>query len=120
MEENKPVKPRVKKEKVDIDVIRESLIEVGDGEFKRLVGMFAKWSNDDTKIARFMQNLDPLKIYTRNELKTYALSVGIKEIIHLTKNIVGKTNGYGMIIKRNNDDTYRLHPCLVEEFNKHF
>ena len=106
---------------VDVDDdISESLIEVGEEEFKRLVGIFAKWSNDDTKIARFMQNLDPLKIYTEKEMKHLCEETSIVVIKQLLHGKIGNNgHGFGTIIQKL-DNTYRLHPCLVEEFNKHF
>jgi hypothetical protein len=47
------------------------------------------------------------------------LSVGIQEIIHLTKSKVGNTNGFGTIMRKSNE-TYQLYPSLVESFKKHF
>ena len=89
-------------------------------EFDRLTTkMFAKWTKDDTKIAKFMKNLDPKKEYTKQEFKQAALSVGIQEIIHLTKSKVGNTNGFGTIMRKSNE-TYQLYPSLVESFKKHF
>ena len=114
----------IKKEEEHVEQqVREEIQsnkEIEQEEYNRLISLFSKWSNGNSKISNFMKGLDPFKIYTRNELKKYALSVGIKEIFHLTKNIVGKTNGYGMIIKKNSDDTFQLYPELISEFKKYF
>jgi hypothetical protein len=98
--------------------IEESLKQVGEEEFNRLVGMFKKWSTGSSKISMFMQNLDPVKIYTEKEMKELSREHGITNLGQLLSIKVG-TNGYGTIIFKK-DSTYKLHTCLIEEFNKHF
>lgn len=107
-------------ETIETDIILDN--GMNKEEFNRLTKkMFPVWAKGNSKISLFMQNLDPVKNFTANELKEYALSVGIQEIIHLTKSIVGnKTNGYGMIMRKNNNGTYQMYPCLLEYFNKNF
>ena len=97
-------------------------------EFDRLtLKMFAKWSKDDTKIARFMKNLDPENVYTKEEMKAYVKEMEITNIGHLMKcadsnNKKGQAHsrGFGSIIKENDDSTLQLYPCLVVEFKKYF
>ncbi len=91
-------------------------------EFDRLTGekgMFAKWSKDDTKIARFMKKLKPKKEYTKEEMKELCDLVGIKDIGKILDVKRGGSHGFGTIIKKT-EDTYQLYPSLVESFNKHF
>ena len=81
--------------------------------------MFVKWSGDTSKIAIFMQKLDPVKIYSEKEMKNLCKNYKIPRIQHLLNIKVGNTNVFGTILEKK-DDTYRLHPCLVKEFNKYF
>ena len=105
-------KKNVQKEKVDNT-------EIGQEEYTRLIGMFEKWSNGNLKISVFMQNLDPLKIYTEKEIKDLCKQYGIIDILQLLNRKYYNSQGYGTIIQKKNN-TYRLHPCLVKEFNKYF
>jgi hypothetical protein len=42
--------------------------EISQDEFKRLTEvMFPKWANGDTKICKFLQDLDPHKKYTKKK-----------------------------------------------------
>ena len=90
-------------------------------EFDRLTTkMFPKWSKDDTKIARFMKNLDPKKEYTKDEMKELCDLVGITNIGQIINSKMGVGgHGFGTIIKKT-EDTYQLYPSLVESFKKHF
>jgi hypothetical protein len=89
-------------------------------EFERLTTkMFPKWAKEDTKIARFMKNLDPVKIYSATEMKEYVTQIGKDNILHLMHTRVGITNGDGQIIQKIND-TYMLYPQLVTAYKKYF
>lgn len=95
-------------------------------EFKRLTEkMFITWSKPytETKIARFMRELDPEKVFTAEEFKAYCDEHQI--LINLVTNIrVGKKehgHGFGTIIRKNKEDvTYQLYPELVDSFNHYF
>jgi len=88
-------------------------------EFDRLTKrMFPRWARSDTKIARFMQGLDPNKIYTKTELNEYALSVGITNIGQLTDINIG-SNGFGTIMKFLHNG-YKLYPELIPTFKHYF
>ena len=97
---------------------RMSFDEIGKNEYDRLVRMFAKWSRDLTKISSFMADLDPRKKYSSLEFRKYSKSKGIENIGQLLDIKVG-TNGYGTIIRKQ-DDNFYLHPCLVKIFVKYF
>jgi hypothetical protein len=82
--------------------------------------MFPKWAKADTKIARFMQNLDPRKVYTEKEMKELCKNTNISRIIQLLKFTTGN-NGvcYGTILKKINNN-YQLYTELVSSFEKYF
>ena len=106
-------------EKKNEDEFTESINQIGETEYNRLNIIFAKWSKDEsTKISRFMQNLDPVKIYTEKEIKYLCKEsqVILSELQVYKRN---NASGYGIILQKN-DSSYRLHPCLVKEFNKYF
>lgn len=93
--------------------------ELPEEEFIRLTTvMFPKWSKADTKIARFMQNLDPKKEYTYNEINTEAINTGIR-LSELTKYIRNDAKGYGMILQCEKTK-YKLQPCLIKAYNQYF
>lgn len=99
--------------------------EIPEDELIRLTKkMFPKWTNQEIKIANFMRELDPYKIYTKTEIDEYCEDKGILILKDLsrykyyTKN--GKVcHGFGMILKVSNN-TYQLYPELVKEFKKYF
>lgn len=105
---------------VGVANVSDDEVEIDDNvEFDRLTGvkgMFAKWAKDDTKIAKFMQNLDPAKEYTKDEIKELGLDVANL----ITSRDAKKHNGSGAIMKKNKNGTYQLYPSLVKSFNKHF
>jgi len=107
------------KDKEDIKVSHEPDDELDKNEFNRLVTMFSIWSKLDTKISKFMQNLDPVKIYSNKEMKELCKDHGIVDIKQLLSKKYYNTNGYGKILQKNKD-TYRLYPCLISNFNKYF
>lgn len=88
-------------------------------EFKRLVdSRFPAWSKGSTKIANFMHNLDPTKVYTKEEIQEACAVGGIRLLdCHI---IAGqKRVKYGNILQVRNG-TYQLFPSLVGPFCKHF
>lgn len=105
------------------DVARECAKQGYSNEFERLTKkMFPKWAKDNTNIGRFMQNLDPIKLYSLNELKELALNSGYEKfyIRHFQLYNTGKTSkGNGKILVKvcNN---YKLDDCLVEKFKECF
>lgn len=103
----------------DGEKIDESSEIVGNEEFDRLtLKMFPIWANKDSKIANFMKELCPTKVYNTTEMRELCDSHGIKHIKQLTTIHTG-TNGFGTILE-NSDGYYRLHPCLVNSFNLNF
>lgn len=92
-----------------------------NSEFERLTKkMFPKWAKSTSRIARFMQDLDPEKKYSLNELKAYAEIKSMKNFkITQFLNIKTGTNGFGTILMKTGDN-YTLIPELVVEFKKHF
>ena len=90
--------------------------EIDNGEFIRLTTkMFPLWSRSNNKIAAFMKNLQPSKVYTEEEIKNLCIISGVRlyDVIKKHKNI------YGDIIKKD-DNKYYLNTCLVQSFNKYF
>ena len=93
--------------------------ELPEEEFVRLTTvMFPKWSKADTKIAKFMQNLDPRKVYTERDMKNLCKETGIQMLNQLLTINVG-SNGFGTIIKKINNK-YQLYTELVSSFDKYF
>ena len=92
--------------------------ELDEAEFKRLTEvMFPKWSKADTKIARFMRDLDPRKKYTEAEMKEYCKEKGINRLRQVM--IYQGTTGHGYIIKEKYSEYY-LYPELVKKFVDYF
>ncbi|MHA2265064.1 MAG: hypothetical protein ACXAEN_21945 [Candidatus Thorarchaeota archaeon] len=73
------------------------------------------------RIALFMQNLDPTKLYSREELREAAAEHGILRVSELSKYSrgSGSSKGYGKIIIADGDG-FRLRRSLVQEFNRYF
>lgn len=94
---------------------------IGDVEYIRLTTKcFPKWKISQTKIAQFIRNLDPVKLYTEYDIKNLCAVYGIKQLIHLMKTeYKGGSNGHGIIIQKINNH-YRLQPCLVKDFQQNF
>ena len=109
------------KAKKDVHTELKRGVELGmpEKEFKRLTEkMFPKWVNDDSKIARFMHNLDPEKVYSETEIKQLCKENGILRVGQLLTRLVG-TNGFGNIIQKVSRE-YKLYPTLVNAYNKYF
>jgi len=100
--------------------------ELSMHEFTRLTEkMFATWAKPytETKISRFMKDLDPDKVFTAEEFKAFCDEHQI--LINLVTNIrVGTKeygHGFGTIIRKNKEDvTYQLYPELVDSFKHYF
>lgn len=93
-----------------------------NSEFERLTKkMFPKWAKSNTKIARFMQNLDPLKTYTLAEIKEEARNCELKFAKqHFTEiNLGNKSKGNGKILEEV-DGNFKLRDELLESFKIHF
>lgn len=95
-------------------------------ELRRLTndtnGMFKKWANptNQSSIARFMRDLDPMKLYTKKEIQTMCreYKVELQHLLHA--NVNKKTSWhYGLIMVKENDG-YRIHPQIMKAFQKYF
>jgi hypothetical protein len=80
--------------------------------------MFPVWEKATTKIATFMQNLDPLKSYQKKELENACAEYGVRLTDCFTKDGQKRTK-YGNLFKVSGN-TFQLYPELVEAFNKYF
>lgn len=91
-------------------------------EFIRLKARFQIWSNASSKIANFMHNLDPDKIYSEEELKDFAKDHEIDNFRELTvcKRGLAGSRGYGKIMEIIAPNQYKLYECLNAEFKKYF
>ena len=104
---------------VSTPVVESVAKELPEDEFNRLTTvLFPKWAKADTKIARFMKNLDPRKVYTYSEINTEAVNTGIR-LSELTKYIRNDAKGYGMILQCEKTK-YKLQPCLIKAYNQYF
>jgi hypothetical protein len=116
--------PVAKVAKVDTPVatpkVESVAKELPEEEFIRLTNdMFPKWAKSDTKIARFMQNLDPRKVYTKQEMSAL-LSKYDKQIDFLTRpNSDDNKRYYGQILQQIQDG-YKLYESLKPAFKKYF
>jgi hypothetical protein len=82
--------------------------------------MFKSWSHIDSKIGRFMQDLDPDKVYTKNEMNDYLVEKEMKSnYSNLKTRNTKKSNGYGKILEETSKGV-RLRLCLVEAFKRYF
>jgi uncharacterized cysteine cluster protein YcgN (CxxCxxCC family) len=78
--------------------------------------MFKKWEVSESKIAIFIQGLDP----TKKEMKEYVEEKNIKtNYTNLFTRKTAKSNGYGKILEKVGN-CIRLYPYLVEEFKVYF
>jgi len=90
-----------------------------DEEFERLKKIFKTWSTAKSKIGKFMQNLNPTKTYTKNEIEEMCKKFSITLNLLLNSKYVSGSNGYGKILEKKKD-TFRLYPQLVTAFKKNF
>ena len=92
--------------------------EKDDREY--IIKMFKKWAVSESKIAIFMQGLDPTKLYTEKEMKEYVEEKNMKtNYTNLFTRKTAKSNGYGKILEKVGN-SIRLYPYLVEEFKVYF
>jgi hypothetical protein len=113
------VKKEEKKEREEKVEVVEKIEVVIQGhtnilEFQRLMKMFPKWSKGSSKISTFMNNLDPLKIYTIREISDTGLNIS-----DLTHSVNDSHRGYGIIMRKISNG-YQLLPELVDLFKKYF
>lgn len=89
-------------------------------DIEHVIQMFKSWSRLDSKISRFMQDLDPDKVYTKNEMNDYLDEKEMKSnYSNLKTRHTKKSNGYGKILEETSDGI-RLRLCLVEAFKLYF
>ena len=108
------VPPKVDKH-VSTPVVESVAKELPEDEFNRLTTvLFPKWAKADTKIARFMKNLDPRKVYTEKEMKNLCNEHTIR-----IDNLMGQGHSHGVIIQKINNN-FQLYTELVCSFDKYF
>jgi hypothetical protein len=90
-------------------------------EFERLTQkMFPRWAKSDSKIARFMNNLDPTKKYSSDEFRVLCKENKISDIFQLCDiNRCEGSRGFGTIIQRVGH-TFQLYPELIKCFKRYF
>jgi len=110
----------IEENKKNNENIINNIEEIGVEEYERLTKkMFPKWSNGNSKICRFMQNLDPSKIYTKNEFKVFCKTYDINDPSHLMSYNRSTSKGYGKIINKV-DIGFQLYRCLNNSFLANF
>lgn len=88
-------------------------------EFERITTkMFYRWTMSNSKIAKFMQNLDPRKIYARKELEDECEKHGIRFTDCYTRDLQVRTK-YGNLFKLFNG-TCQLYPELIPAYERYF
>lgn len=99
--------------------IATTMEEMDEEEFRGIAKIFQKWGNPNNTsyISQMMHQVDPHRGYTEQEMMTlckeYHQTLG-----HFQKKR-GTSYAYGHIFVKENH-CYRLHPRLVEEFEKFF
>ena len=90
------------------------------GEFFRLTTrMFPAWAVDDSRIALFMQDIDPNKLYTKTEMTEVCMNNRIK-LSDVTDDPTRGWNKHGKLIQIVKGKKYRLYPVLVDAYEKSF
>lgn len=80
--------------------------------------MFPLWATANTKIAQFMQNICPRKIYSRKEIEEECAEYGVRLTDCFTRDGQLRTK-YGNLFKVSGNN-FQLYPELVEGFEKAF
>jgi hypothetical protein len=82
--------------------------------------MFPVWSKANTKIASFIRNLDPRKVYPRKQLENECAEYGVRLTDCFTRegHLHIRTK-YGNLFKVSGEN-FQLYPELVEAFEKNF
>lgn len=80
--------------------------------------MFPVWAHASTKIAKFIQNICPRKIYTRKEIEEECNEYGVRLTDCFTRDGQLRTK-YGNLFKVVGN-TFQLYPELVEAFERNF
>jgi hypothetical protein len=94
--------------------------EADDDDIEHVIEMFKKWSSGETKIAKFMQNLDPEKVYTKDEIYESDPDWMKSNYAHFfQRKTANGSKGYGKILEETRGGV-RLRPCLVEAFKSNF
>ena len=100
-------------ETVEIQAPQAGLGDYPEEEFARLTKkMFPRWkTNYTSKIGKFMDILDPQKIYTHSEFQTLCTQSGVR-----IYDVIGKyKRSHGKIIEKVGDK-FRLFPCLIDDY----
>jgi hypothetical protein len=108
-------------DKDDDDKDNDDKDDEDDEENNRLINkMFRKWENDESKISRFLHNINPDIIYSKNEFKELCqeYSIGLSDLFHYGRKR-GQSKGYGKIFEEYKNG-YRIRPVLLKEFKKYF
>lgn len=112
------------------NILREKGLDVNEtfepvllekDEFDRLVHMFAKWSKEQSRMSKFLNSLDPHKVYTTSEIKALATQAGIMRVSELYVSRRGaNSRGYGQIMEKMEGSRTRLYEELVEPYTTYF
>jgi len=98
----------------------EEVDEDDEKDIEHVIQMFKKWASDGTKIARFMQDLDPDKVYTKDEIQEINPDLMKNNYTHFFQRYTANgSRGYGKILEETRDGV-RLRLCLVEAFKSNF
>lgn len=94
-------------------------IEMRLSEYDRLVNkMFPLWAKTDSMISSFMYQIDPDKVYTKDEIRESCNHYSIR-LTDVMDN-KGTSNKYGSIFKKERKDQYRMYPELIEYYKANF
>ena len=96
-------------------------LSVEDDEKRLREKMFPKWSKDSNadKIASFMKDLDPHKVYSLDELKAYCVDKDYDGEYSRMVRVKGN-NSFGRILVGDTAQGYRLNPNLVQAYLEFF
>jgi len=103
------------------DINKRSQITMDVAAHKRLTEkMFPKWAKDSSsKIARFMEQLEPTKVYTKFEIMKVINESGVNRLKLLMTEKINDAGAYGLLIKEDKGK-YMLYPELVDAYKMYF
>jgi hypothetical protein len=114
-EEDKDAKKKKKKSESGVILTEE------EDEKRLREKMFPKWAKDSNadKIASFMKDIDPYKVYSLDELKAYCVDKDYDGEYSRMVRVKGN-NSFGRILVGDSSKGYCLNPNLVEAYLEFF